>query len=210
MTTTDGPGTRKAEESGFAEGLARRGFGVARHGLDDGLVDALRNRARERDASGEFATAHVGRGGALERHGDIRGDRIAWIDTASAVACEAALLATLEGLRLDVNRGLALGAFELEAHYAIYPPGARYVRHVDRFRDDDARVLSVVAYLNDDWREADGGALRIHLPDGAYDVLPEGGTVVAFLSASIEHEVLPARRERLAIAGWFRRRKTRP
>ena len=32
------------------------------------------------------------------------------------------------------------------------------------------------------------------------------GTFVAFLSADFEHEVLPARRERLALAGWFRRR----
>jgi SM-20-related protein len=38
------------------------------------------------------------------------------------------------------------------------------------------------------------------------DVLPEGGTLVAFLSERFQHEVLPARRERLALTGWFRRR----
>jgi SM-20-related protein len=30
---------------------------------------------------------------------------------------------------------------------------------------------------------------------------------MAFLSERIEHEVLPATRERLSITGWFRRRK---
>ena len=95
---------------------------------------------------------------------------------------------------------------EVEAHYAIYPPGTRYGRHRDRFRDDDARVLSCVLYLNDAWTHDDGGALRLYDGDGAIDVLPEGGRLVAFLSADFEHEVLPARRERLSIAGWFRRR----
>jgi SM-20-related protein len=36
------------------------------------------------------------------------------------------------------------------------------------------------------------------------DVLPAGGTAVAFLSEAVHHEVLPATRERLGVAGWFR------
>ena len=75
-----------------------------------------------------------------------------------------------------------------------------------RFRDDDARVLSSVTYLNADWGDRDGGALRLYLPRGAHDIAPRGGSLVLFLSAEIEHEVLPATRERLSIAGWFRRR----
>jgi SM-20-related protein len=43
--------------------------------------------------------------------------------------------------------------------------------------------------------------------DGATrDVLPEGGTLVAFLADRFPHEVLPATRERLAFTGWYRRR----
>jgi len=91
-------------------------------------------------------------------------------------------------------------------HYALYPPGAGYARHRDRFRDDDARVLSCVAYLNDRWGPHDGGALRLHLDGGPRDVAPIGGTLVAFLADRVEHEVLPATRQRLAVAGWFRSR----
>ena len=65
-------------------------------------------------------------------------------------------------------------------------------------------MLSLVAYLNDDWSVADGGALRLHLDDGAVDIAPLGGTAVCFRS-ELEHEVLPATRERLSIAAWFRR-----
>ena len=105
------------------------------------------------------------------------------------------------------NRELMLGLVGFEAHYAIYPPGAAYARHRDRFRDDDTRVLSCVLYLNDG--VARGGRRRAAPlpPDGAtLDVAPQGGTFVAFLSDTFDHEVLPASRERLALTGWFRRR----
>jgi len=112
-------------------------------------------------------------------------------------------------LREQLDRELFLGLRELEAHYALYPPGARYARHRDRFRDDDARVLSAVLYLNDDWNEADGGALRLYFDTGVStpyrDIAPHAGTLVLFLSAEFDHEVLPATRERLSVAAWFRR-----
>ncbi len=41
---------------------------------------------------------------------------------------------------------------------------------------------------------------------GARDVAPIGGRLVIFRSDQFEHEVLPARRERLSFTGWFRRR----
>jgi hypothetical protein len=103
-----------------------------------------------------------------------------------------------------LNRELQLGAVEPELHFAVYPAGAAYATHVDRFRDADSRVLSVVLYLNEAWSEADGGELRLYLEAGprapCVDVVPHGGTLVVFLSDRFPHEVLPARRERLSLA----------
>jgi SM-20-related protein len=48
--------------------------------------------------------------------------------------------------------------------------------------------------------------LRLHLHDGPCDIKPRPGCVVLFLSDEVEHEVLPATRDRWSIAGWFRRR----
>ena len=117
---------------------------------------------------------------------------------------QCAFLARLDTLRRDLNRLLYLGLDDCEAHYAGYPPGGGYARHRDRFRDSDARVVTLVSYLNEDWREDDGGHLRLWLEDGTVTTLLPAGGSVCFLS-ELEHEVLPARRERFSIAAWFRR-----
>ncbi|MFO1303905.1 MAG: 2OG-Fe(II) oxygenase [Burkholderiales bacterium] len=196
----------RAPSDALIDALAAQGFSIAREALPDPVVRGLRDRARALDAAGGFAAAGVGRGDARLARRDIRGDRIAWLPDASADPAEHKALAWLDALRLRCNRELMLGLEALEAHYAIYPPGTRYARHRDRFRDDDARVLSCIVYLNEDWTADDGGALRLYAGEETVEVLPEGGTVVVFLAADFEHEVLPARRERLALTGWFRRR----
>jgi SM-20-related protein len=172
---------------GLARRLARRGLSLGRRGL--------------------LRPAAIGRGATLARRPEIRGDRVAWIDPPHATRAEADLLARLERLRRAINAELQLGAFDLELHWALYPPGARYARHLDRSRGTRVRVVSLVLYLNEGWKPADGGSLRLHLAAGAtQDVLPEAGTLVAFASDRFEHEVLPARRERLSVTGWLRRR----
>jgi len=189
------------------DAIVARGYVVVREFIDAEVVASLRSRALELDAAGRFSAAAVGhRAGRVERV-DVRGDRICWLDSTTTDRAEQALFAQLEAVRLAANRALQLGLFAFESHYAIYAPGRSYARHRDRFRDDDARVLSIVLYLNDRWRTHEGGALRLHLADGAWvDVTPQGGTLAAFLSDRFAHEVLPATRLRLSIAGWFRRR----
>ena len=188
------------------EGVAARGHAVVRDALPAEAVAALRLRACTLDRAGAFAPARVGRAAARAPRSDVRGDRIAWLDDVPGDDAERSLAAWLDALRLRCNRELLLGLVDVEAHYAIYPAGARYARHKDRFRDDDARVLSCVLYLNDAWSDEDGGALRLYTREGPLDVAPRAGTFVAFLSADFDHEVLPACRERVSVAGWFRRR----
>ena len=191
----------------IVEAIATEGLVVVREAIPAPLVGALRDAARKRDAAGEFRAAGVGRATARVERANVRGDRIRWLEPADAKPAEAALFTLVEALRVAVNEALYLGLFDFEGHYAIYPPGAGYARHLDRFRDDEARVLTLIVYLNDRWSAADGGQLRVERGDGVMrDVAPEGGTVVAFLSDRFPHEVLPASRERLAFTGWFRHR----
>jgi len=168
---------------------------------------ALRGECRQAFTDGGFHAAGVGKGNAALRS-EIRGDHILWVDESRAGPALQAALARLEALRQAVNLDLFLGLFDLELHFSVYPPGNGYQRHLDRFRDDDRRTLTVILYLNEDWNREDGGLLRFWPEaDGApLEIVPAGGTLVAFLSDRFWHEVLPARRERLSLTGWFRRR----
>jgi SM-20-related protein len=164
----------------------------------------LQERARRAWSAGELQQAGVGQGADRLVRPEVRGDWIGWLDPGEDAL--GAYLVRMEELRLELNRSAYLGLFEFETHFAVYPPGAAYTRHADRFARDARRVLSTVLYLNADWEPTDGGALRIHLADGAHvDIEPRGGTLVVFAS-ELEHEVLPARRERFSLAGWFKRR----
>jgi SM-20-related protein len=194
-----------------AAAIAAGGYAIVPWFLSPLAVAGLAARLLALDAAGAMQPARIGRLPDRSERPELRGDRICWLDASPEDEHEALLFAALESLRLALNEHLTLGLFDFEAHYAMYPPGAGYVRHCDVFRDsDDAngkRVLSCVLYLNVGWRTTDGGALRLYLGGtGHIDVPPEAGTFVAFLSDRFEHEVMPARRERLSVTGWFRRR----
>jgi SM-20-related protein len=190
--------------------LATHGWSQQALFLPADLVRALAAECRRRDAEGELNPAGVGRGDAQEVRESIRGDQIQWIDPGQAEACDQ-YLAAMDQLRQAINQGLFLGLEDFECHFALYPAGAFYRRHLDRFRDDDRRMVSAVLYLNEDWQPEDGGQLRMFLAgDIEHDVQPVAGCLAIFLSGEVPHEVLPARRERLSLTGWFRRRGNDP
>ncbi|WP_422960010.1 2OG-Fe(II) oxygenase [Undibacterium sp. Xuan67W] len=136
----------------------------------------------------------------------LRSDQISWLSAGQSSACDQYLL-RMESLRQQLNRDLFLNLDDYESHFAFYAPGAFYAQHKDRFQDDDRRTISVIIYLNQDWHTEQGGALRLHLSDSeSLDIAPEASSMILFLSATMLHEVLPATRDRLSLAGWFRRR----
>jgi len=190
----------------IADDLAEKGWSVQDAFLPAPLITALAEECRARDAVGNLAAAGIGRGDGLAVREGVRGDRIQWIEPAQSEACDR-YLASLDALRRLINRTLFLGLEDFEGHFALYPPGAFYQKHLDRFRDDDRRSISAVFYLNPDWQAEQGGALRMYLPDEqTLDLAPIGGRLVVFLSGDFPHEVLPASHERLSLTGWFRRR----
>jgi SM-20-related protein len=197
-------------DSDVIAALHRAGYAVHDAFLDDREVAYWRAFALARRADGTLRPAAIGRGAQRAVHAELRADHIAWIDPDPSQPRQAELAARLEALRLAFNEALQLGLFDLELQVAIYPAGAFYRRHVDRFRDDDARVVSLVCYLNQDWTESDGGRLRLwpaSAPQTFVDIAPRAGRLVAFWSADTAHEVLPTQRERFSLTGWLRRRR---
>jgi SM-20-related protein len=186
--------------------LSASGISIRDQFASTAEVVALRECARTRQSRGDFAPARVGRQGAERRRHHIRGDFTCWLSE-PLLPPERLLLDRMEELRLHLNREAFLGLFELELHYARYPAGAAYSRHVDQPRGSAQRKLSSVLYLNPGWQATDGGVLRIHAADDSFvDVAPIAGRLVCFLTPGREHEVLQARCERLSISGWFRGR----
>ncbi|MEO6799713.1 MAG: 2OG-Fe(II) oxygenase [Rhodanobacter sp.] len=187
-----------------ATALAISGWCLLPDLLSTVQVRALATECRAMYEARRLAPARVG---AARTATPLRGDSTRWFEADALSAPQQAFADRIDALRIALNRELMLGLVECESHYAVYPPGAGYMRHLDRMRDSDARVVSAVFYLNDGWQETDGGALRLYLPDGsARDIFPHVGMLLLFLSAQFEHEVLPAARDRMSIACWMRQR----
>jgi SM-20-related protein len=179
------------------------GIAVRDHYLEPDQVRALLECLRERQARGEFAAAGVGAARTLRRDPAVRGDSTCWL-CEPLLTAEQSLLHEFEQLRLQLNRDLYLGLFELEAHYAWYPPGAGYARHVDQLRGRSERRVSLILYLNENWDRREGGELQVFDGrDGCRQIEPLAGRLVCFLAAGREHAVLPAHRDRFSVTGWF-------
>lgn len=194
----------------IADLLATQGYAVVPDFLPAASVATLAEEAQSLRAAGQMRRAGVGKAAETSVNDDLRGDFIHWLDADACSPVQSAYLDCLEKLRLAVNRCLYLGLFDFEGHFAIYPPGAFYRKHLDQFREDSRRTLTAILYLNQDWQEAHGGKLRLYLDESgdgeSLDIEPRGGTLVTFLSSRFWHEVLPANQERISITGWFRTR----
>ncbi|MGC9457117.1 MAG: 2OG-Fe(II) oxygenase [Halothiobacillaceae bacterium] len=189
----------------LVDALAEQGWFVGENYLPRALCQSLRDELCDLRRQSELTPAGVGRGDAHVQARAIRGDYTHWLD--GATQTQRAYLTVMRALKDTLNRTLFMGLFEYECHYALYPPGAFYKRHLDSFRGRANRIVTTVLYLNPDWKPADAGCMRLYAPEGEaalMDVPPRMGTFVCFLSESIPHEVLPTQADRASIAGWFR------
>ena len=195
----------------IANGLVSNGYLILDHALPELLLQGLLKYFKELQED-QFKSAGIGRRSDFQRQDEIRSDKIHWITANTEATAE--FLQCMESVRLGINRRLFMGVSDYESHFAHYPVGAFYKKHVDAFRThkispqtNSNRVLSTVLYLNETWQRDNGGELVLYAEDGEQvlkKVLPEFGRLVIFLSEKFPHEVLPANRERKSIAGWFR------
>lgn len=202
--------------SELVDALVDQGWYVGRDFIPPALHAPLFDEVIRKADHDALITAGIGRGRDHHRRVDIRGDAIQWLDRESLA--QRRYLDAMGELQLALNQALFLGLFEYEAHFAYYPSGAFYKRHLDSFRGRANRVISTVSYLNPDWPSDGGGEMVIFAEDTAKHatgrserkyrelarVRPEAGTFACFLSEQVPHEVLPTHQPRASIAGWFR------
>ncbi len=187
----------------MADGLAENGFAIVDDFISSTEVQSILELDEFKNGMLQFKKAGIGKSQDKQINEAIRGDYIQWIDRASAQLPVLAYLTKLNELISFVNQNLFLSLKDYEVHMTIYPTGSYYKRHLDQFKKDDHRKISVICYLNENWKEEEGGQLRIYLPEKSIDVLPLAGRLVCFRSDQLEHEVFAATRPRLSITGWI-------
>lgn len=167
--------------------------------LKNGLLEVQAQQAFKKSAIGNRADEKI-----IEA---IRGDYIFWLDEQTETPASALFFKKVNELVAYLNATCFLGIAEKEFHYALYPEGTFYKRHLDVFQNDQRRRLSLVCYLNDEnWLPEYGGELVIYKASGDVTVYPERGRVVIFDSQTLEHEVKPVHQKRYSITGWLKTR----
>lgn len=182
--------------------LLKQGYWLGQNLVSPSLVDRIIADLDNYRGQQAFRPAAIGSQQLLTSQ--IRGDEICWWQPESPSPTQTSLLSLINHFKIFINRNLYLGAHEIELHYAIYGSGAGYQRHLDQIRGSQRRQISFVFYLNKNWRsQQDGGELILYTRTEPVTIEPEAGTCLCFLSSEIEHEVRPARRERLSLTGWL-------
>ncbi|MFD0977323.1 2OG-Fe(II) oxygenase [Salinimicrobium gaetbulicola] len=191
--------------------LLEKQYSIIEDFFDLPEVAQLRNSLWEKFEEDNFKKAAIGNRTNELIEKSIRGDFILWLNESEAREAEKTFFRKINDFVEYLNRTCYLGILHKEFHYALYPEGTFYKRHLDTFQNDDRRKLSLVCYLNEqDWKPEYGGELVIYKNENGNEVettiYPFPGRVVIFESQILEHEVKPVKTERLSITGWLKTR----
>lgn len=186
-----------------ADALAVEGYYVFENFISSNEVSSLISALQKFEEEGEMKKAGIGKKDEFQVNREIRGDYIKWLYRESPYEVIRSYLNQTDMLLSRLKELLFLPLKDFEAHLAVYPSGAGYHRHKDVFQHSNHRVLSLVTYLNTGWKTEYGGELVLYpTNERPVKLEPLPGRAIIFRS-EIEHEVLPATRERMSVTGWF-------
>lgn len=197
----------QSRESLF-QSLEQNGWAFSDEVLPENLEQELFLECQKSWQEGLFKEAHIGRGNEKTLNSEIRGDAILWLKTEQPPPASQRFLQWAAELRQEMNERYFLGLRSEEFHFARYPEGKGYQKHIDQHRGSQFRKITLVLYLNPSWGAQDGGELCIYSPENEsleiQRILPQGGRVILFRSDLIPHAVLPCFQTRWSLTGWFR------
>lgn len=188
----------------IAQQLADRSYAIVDHFISAKDCELLRKHIEALQSEDALRLAGTGSAHLYQKSREVRGDLIQWIDRQKLPSPILNTLQPLLQLPQSLAEPLRAPLRDIEIHFTYYPIGRHYVKHLDVHQTNNHRLLSAILYLNENWQEKDGGALRIYLDDTHYeDILPTNGRLVLFASHALAHEVLPTNRPRFSITGWL-------
>lgn len=183
--------------------LAEKEFAVVDDALDKEIYSGLNARIDELIAENELRQAGVGSASHFELNKKVRGDEIYWLDRRDDHIATSAFFSMIDQLIEALNRSFFLSLSDAEFHFAHYPMGSHYGRHLDQFKSRNNRQISVILYLNSLWENSDGGELKIYRDSECKIIEPIGNRLVLFRSDTIWHEVLKTNKSRKSVTGWL-------
>ncbi len=179
-------------------------IGLCEHFLTKTLAKLLQQHLQELDNENRMLPAGIGNDIIKDPLQKKRGDRIFWLDKKTKNINELAFLDQIENFIEYLNKTCYTGINAYEFHYALYDAGTFYKRHRDQFKNNQDRKYTLISYLNDDWKDTDGGELIIYQAGKAGKILPTMQKAVFFRSSELEHEVSVSPRPRMSISGWLK------
>lgn len=190
------------------EDLTEKGWATATDVFSASLVRDLARECQTQHSQGKFQQAAIGRGVSKAAHREVRGDHTRWLEEDTASGAEHIFLRHLRDISQTLNETFYLGLKRHEAHFALYPPGTGYDKHVDNHRGTGHRKITFILYLNENWQKEHGGELSLFHPDDENQKLatvePHLGTFVLFRSDLFPHQVEKSFHPRQSLTGWFR------
>ncbi len=183
--------------------MAQQDYAVMDDFLDENLIQDIRVFFQNKEDEDVFKKAAIGSSGNELIINEVRGDYTFWLDK-NRDAELSDLFEVFDQVKFWINRMCFLSLSDYEFHLAHYPEGSFYKRHLDQFAGRNNRMISLIIYLNKDWKNGDGGELRIYPKgNGSLDIQPLYNRCILFRSDTLEHEVLTAHKDRRSVTGWM-------
>ena len=158
--------------------------------------------------AGSFTPSAVGHGKTKSVQTQIRGDSTLWLEDLQEESLKNEISGFLQVLQQELNQALFLGLKRFESHFALYPAGSGYEKHIDNHQGLNHRRITFVLYLNENWQQTDGGELSLFsqtLPDNKiHSIQPVLGNLILFRSELFPHQVEASLQTRKSLTGWFR------
>ncbi|WP_198597265.1 2OG-Fe(II) oxygenase [Gracilimonas amylolytica] len=170
--------------------------------INDEMFNSIMEFFHEMETADKLKKAGIGAQQDYQVKAEIRGDFIYWLDEGRDVALKP-FFDLKDELIQSLKRFCYLSLSGSEFHIAKYPAGSYYHRHLDQFNERTNRQITVLIYLNKDWKPGNGGELVIYKEDKEILVEPIAKRLLLFKSDVIEHEVLTTQVPRYSLTGWL-------
>ncbi len=191
------------------DNLASEKISICDNYFDSTELENLYQDLEMQHNQGIFKKAAIGRQHTLQVEDNIRGDWIFWLPKSPENLAQNLFSKKMTTLMNAMNSNFYIGLNNYESHYAYYPAGKGYDKHIDQHSTTAARKITFILYLNKQWSAENGGTLKVFSDQDESKLIKEiepiWGRLVLFRSEIFPHEVSKCFAPRRSLTGWFRK-----